>query len=331
VGGPSLHVDYVTPPGGPHLDPLQFAASTLRDTNSDLLLAAGAIAVLPLLGWAVLRRGGWAWEQRLTERLDSYRTFLPWILRLSAGLPLVGAGFGGYDFAPDVHQGLAPGRLLGYLGFLLLLGLFVRPVAAAGLLIYLYALARQPPLPAGSEFIGILAGLLLTGAGRPALDDLLAHAFPSLVPSLAGATRAARWRSPSVEAWLGAVLRGGLGLSLTAAGAEEKLLDPGRALEVVARYHLTSLVPVSPNLWVLGAGLVETSLGLLLLAGILTRPAAVVAFIVLSSTFFGLPDDPVLPHTTLFGAASALVVTGAGRLSVDACRGRRRWPSVAAT
>ncbi len=289
-----------------------------------MLLGGGAVLILGLLALGVLHPPGWAWEQRLRDQLESYRPFLPWILRLSAGLPLVGAGFSGYDFAPDVRAGLVPSHLLAYLGFLILLGLFVRPAAAACLLLYLYALAARPHLAEAAEYLALLGGLCLTGPGRPSLDDLLAHAFPALVPSLAGAPRRRPWRSPAIEPYLGTVLRLGLGASLAAVGIQEKLLDPGRSLAVVAKYHLTSVVPVTPGMWVLGAGLVETALGLLLIAGLLTRPAAVLAFLVLSGTFFGLPDDPVLPHTTLFGAATALVVTGAGRLSLDGLTGRLR-------
>lgn len=43
------------------------------------------------------------------KTLQSYQPYLPWMLRLSVGLPLVGAGFGGYLFSPGVS---AEGRLL---------------------------------------------------------------------------------------------------------------------------------------------------------------------------------------------------------------------------
>jgi hypothetical protein len=37
---------------------------------------------------------------------------------------------------------------------------------------------------------------------------------------------------------------------------------------------------------------------------------------------FGLPDDPVLAHVTLFGMASAVFTLGAGPLSIDWWIGR---------
>jgi uncharacterized membrane protein YphA (DoxX/SURF4 family) len=77
------------------------------------------------------------------------------------------------------------------------------------------------------------------------------------------------------------------------------------------------VVPVSEGAWILGAGLVEFAVGAALVAGLLTRGTAALAFVVLTTTLFGLPDDPVLAHVTLFGLVSAIFTLGAGPLSVD--------------
>jgi uncharacterized membrane protein YphA (DoxX/SURF4 family) len=79
---------------------------------------------------------------------------------------------------------------------------------------------------------------------------------------------------------------------------------------------------VSAGLWVVGAAVVESGLGIVILAGVLTRASAIVAFAVLTLALFGLPDDPVIAHVGLFGLTSVLVVTGGGRWSVDALLGR---------
>jgi uncharacterized membrane protein YphA (DoxX/SURF4 family) len=126
---------------------------------------------------------------------------------------------------------------------------------------------------------------------------------------------------------LALLVRIGLGASFVVAGLSEKLLDPGRASLAVERYDLTRLLPVSEWSWVLGAGIVESALGATLLLGAWTRPAAVLAFAVLSATLFALPDDPVLAHVTLFGACSILAVTGSGRYALDPMLARwsGRW------
>ncbi|ERH11476.1 MAG: hypothetical protein J07HB67_00483, partial [halophilic archaeon J07HB67] len=77
--------------------------------------------------------------------LESYRPYLPWMFRLSVGLPLVGAGFAGYLFSPAVPTSL---RILQVaLGFLLLFGLATRWVAVVGLGAYLWVLATAWPTP----------------------------------------------------------------------------------------------------------------------------------------------------------------------------------------
>lgn len=91
----------------------------------------------------------------------------------------------------------------------------------------------------------------------------------------------------------------------------------------MGKYGLTGVVPVPPELWVVGAGLVETAVGLALVAGAFTRACSAVAILLFTTTLFALPDDPVLAHVSLFGLASVLVVTGAGPYSVDRWLARR--------
>jgi uncharacterized membrane protein YphA (DoxX/SURF4 family) len=63
--------------------------------------------------------------------------------------------------------------------------------------------------------------------------------------------------------------------------------------------------------------IVETALGVAILAGVLTRFSAAVGFAVLTLALFALPDDPVVAHVCLFGLCSALVILGGGRWSLD--------------
>jgi len=66
-----------------------------------------------------------------------------------------------------------------------------------------------------------------------------------------------------------------------------------------------------------GSAFVETSLGLAVVLGVLTRFGAIVAFVVLTQALFALPNDPVIAHVGLFGLSSALVILGGGRWSLD--------------
>jgi uncharacterized membrane protein YphA (DoxX/SURF4 family) len=316
------HVDYVTDGTGDARDALAFAVETLSDPLTAGLFLVGGVAV-------ALFVGGWLWRRPsvpdfdvLRATLAGYRELVPWMLRLAMGLPLVGAGFAGYFFSPVVA---GPGSRLPLivLGFLLLFGLATRVSAAAALALYLAGLASDPTLLLAFEYVGGLAALVLLGGGRPSADHMLeqvAATDGTLYNRVDPVHRlAARFRAVvgPFERYAPTVLRVGTGLTFAYLGVVEKLLDPGRAALVVAKYDLTAVVPVSEGAWILGAGLVELAVGLALVAGAFTRGTGALAFVVLTTTLFGLPDDPVLAHVTLFGLVSAVFTLGAGPLSFD--------------
>jgi uncharacterized membrane protein YphA (DoxX/SURF4 family) len=317
-----LHVDYVTDGPGDARGALAFVVQTLSDPLTAGLFLGGGLAV-------ALAVGAWVWRRPtvpdllvLRETLVGYRDLVPWMLRLAMGLPLVGAGFAGYFFSPLVA---APEFRLAQilLGFLLLFGLATRASAAVTLGLYLLGLSSDPRLLLAFEYVGGLSALVLLGGGRPSADDMLGRVaategtFYNRIDPVHRV--AARFRSAvgPYERYTPTVLRVGTGLTFAYLGVFEKLLDPGRAALVVLKYDLTSVVPVSEGAWILGAGLVELAVGVALVVGLLTRGTAALAFVVLTTTLFGLPDDPVLAHITLFGLVSAIFTLGAGPLSLD--------------
>jgi uncharacterized membrane protein YphA (DoxX/SURF4 family) len=319
--GPArAHVDYVTEDGPPG-SPAELFGAVLTDPFSLALLGVGGLFVAGLAA-GYLRFASSLPDIEVARRtLQSYRPYLPWMLRLSVGLPLVGAGFAGYLFSPNVP---AEARLLQVgIGFCLLFGLATRIVAGIGLVVYLAALAGDPTLLLASEYVAGFLAIVIVGPGQPSADMLLRRLV------VTDGTVASRFRDVSTPGTLlsrlgvddGAapvVLRLFLGANFVYLGVTQKWLEPARAAAVVAKYDLTAVVPVSPELWVFGAGLVEVAVGLAFLSGTFTRGAAAAGFLLLTTTLFGLPDDPVLAHVTLFGLSSTLMVTGSGRFSLDA-------------
>jgi uncharacterized membrane protein YphA (DoxX/SURF4 family) len=164
------------------------------------------------------------------------------------------------------------------------------------------------------DVAGGLAVAALLGPGRPSVDDLLRAAFPRTPGATAGTEDFAAGRYDDL---VPLIVRLGLGGAFAASGIVDKLLSYDRALVAVDKYGLTSVVPVAPEVWVVGAAVVETTLGMAVLLGVATRLSAIVGFAVLSLALFGLADDPVIAHVALFGLASALVILGGGRWSVD--------------
>lgn len=325
------HVDYVGP-GGDHRAPGAFLAEVASDPAALALLAGGAVLSLAAVGLALRARDRVPDLQALRDVLRSYRDLVPWMLRLSVGLPLVGAGFAGYLFTPAIPTGLRLPQVV--LGFLLLLGLATRAAAAAALAGYLATLlvAGAPALLA-FEYVGGLLAIVLVGPGRPSADDMLAAVATrpnTLFHQLDPVHPMAAWwdeRFGDLEAWAPAVVRLPLGLTFLYLGVTQKILDPGPALALVDTLGLPTVGPLTPALWVLGAGLVEAAVGLLLVAGLLARLASSLAFLVLTTTLLALPNDPVLAHVTLFGLSSVVFTWGAGPASLDAWMARSGGPA----
>lgn len=324
----TAHVEYVVDGESGPVDPIEFLAAVVSDPANAAILGAGSVAaVVAVAGY--LRYRPFPRDRRtLVSAIEEYDAYLPWMLRLAVGLPLVGAGFAGYYFSPAVP---VQARVLQVgTGFLLLFGLATRAVAFVGLLAYGVGLASYPELVFAFEFVGGFAGIALLGIGRPSADHLLKRVaeapdtvYGRVDPVHRLANRLGRLLDPHGDA-LPLVVRVPLGLNFAFLGVWEKLAQPGPALDVVAKYGLVDVVPVAPGVWVVGAGLVELGVGIALLFGFFTRATASVAFLTLTLTLFGLPDDPVLAHVTLFGLTSALFVTGGGPLSFDRWLADRR-------
>jgi len=317
----AAHVDYVTEDGGSTLTVVDLLMAVFSAPLNVFLLVAGGVGVtVATLGW--LRYGDHLEDVTVTRRtLRSYQPYLGWLLRLATGLPLMGAGFGGYFFSPVVTT---EARLVQItIAFLLLFGLATRLAALAGLLTYAVGLATHfPTLLLSSEYVAGFLGILVIGPGQPSADLLirrlivtegtLLHRFRDVTTADDVLIRLGIEKSIAPL-----LIRIFLGFNFVYLGVTEKWLDPGRALQVVEKYNLTAVAPVAPEMWVFGAGLGELVVGLCILTGTFTRSAAGAGFLILTTTLFGLPDDPVLAHVTLFGLTSALLITGSGPAAID--------------
>ncbi|GAA0716275.1 putative membrane protein YphA (DoxX/SURF4 family) [Halorubrum trapanicum] len=333
VGAAAAHVDYVTEEPGETVDALGFLLDVLGDPINAAILGGSGVALAAVIAGYLWLRPTVVDVVVLRETLAGYGDLIPWMLRLSVGLPLVGAGFQGYLFAPTLTFDPAANPVLRVffigLGFCLLFGLATRIVSMLGLAAFAAVLAAvDPAVVIAMEYVPVLAALAVLGGGRPSADEMLQalattdgtyYGRIDPVHHLKGFLDA---RAAPLRRYVPTALRVGMGVSFVYLGLIQKLADPGSGLLVVERYDLTSVVPVDPGLWVVGAGLAETAVGVALIAGFFTRGAAAVSFVLFTTTLFGLPDDPVLAHVALFGLASAVFALGAGPLSVDRLIGR---------
>jgi len=100
----------------------------------------------------------------LREKLVGYGDLVPWMLRLAIGLPLVGAGFQGYLFAPTLAFDTGSSPVLRVLfigiGFFILFGLATRIAATVGLIMYAWVLPRRPTaVVIAMEYVPVLVAL----------------------------------------------------------------------------------------------------------------------------------------------------------------------------
>jgi uncharacterized membrane protein YphA (DoxX/SURF4 family) len=241
--------------------------------------------------------------ERMTERMRGYGVYLGWILRLSLGIALIGAGSSGVLVSPaalSASSALSFAQLLA--GFSMLAG-FLLPVAAfATLGLFLAALSGDWSLFGNLDFFALSSAVLMLGSREPGVD----HIFN--LPFLSPLTR---WR-----VFAPVVVRLGTGAAFLFLAIWEKFLNPHMSAAVVELYGLVHIIPVSPAMWVLSAGLIEAAVGFFILIGYRVRLFSAIAFAVVATTFFYFGED-VYAHVTLFGSLSFLFVTQGAKLPAD--------------
>ncbi len=237
----------------------------------------------------------------IKERLMSYHEFVPWILRLSLGIALLGAGTEHVLVSPLLaYPGLAVLEIV--LGFLFLLGFLITPATIVTLGIYVFALSKNIYLIGNLDMFALALSVLVFHSPRPGLDDMLGI---SLLQKIS-----------IKRQYIAPVVRIGLGTAMIYLALFEKILNPHMSALVVSQYHLQQFINVSPAMWVLATGLIEFIIGVCIITGFKTRIASVIAFIVISMTFFYFKES-VTSHITLFGGLSILAIEGGGLWSID--------------
>ena len=326
------HVDYVTDPQAETRDAVGFTVEVLSDPFNAALFGISGLLVAVGLAVYLYVRPTITDIVILREKLAGYGDLVPWMLRLAVGMPLIGAGFEGYLFAPTVTFNVGANPLLRNLfiglGFFTLFGLGTRIVATVGLVTYGWALVTQPAVFLAIEYVPLFLALFLLGGGRPSADDMLLEVASTdgtiygRIDPIHHLKAYLDERTRPLRVYVPVILRVGMGVAFIYLGLIQKLAQPSSGLAVVEKYNLTAVVPVDPGLWVVGAGVTEIAVGVALIAGFFVRGAAATSFLLFTLTLFGLPDDPVLAHVTLFGMASAVFTLGAGPLSFDHWFGR---------
>lgn len=279
-----------------------FLLNPLMDIkNIGLMLGTIAIALLVFYNWhrvPFLKNR----IDYICKRATTYKVFIPWILRLSAGISLIGSGVSEVLISPALTGFSTFATLEILLGFLFITGFLVIPTALASIFLYFLAFQVDHYVIGNLDFFAIVLSLLIVENERPGIDDLIGmpHYSPfkrlkSLVPL---------------------IMRLGIGVSMVYLAIYEKILNPHISEIIVREFGLMNVFPVSPAMWVLSVGIIELVIGTFLIVGFKTRLMSAVAFVVLSGSFFYFGED-VASHITLFGVLAVLFITEGGALSYD--------------
>lgn len=279
-----------------------FIFAAFLDPSHLALMIISACTILAI--WAVLEKSVsfMNWAKHIESRASGYIEYVPLILRIALGILLIGAGFEGKLLSPlvDSLPGLSTVEIVS--GFFLIGGLFTLPISLMISGLYIAAVSMNSYMFGGSEILMIALSILIIGVTKPGLDDLLGI----------------RWGFPKVkwEMWVPVLLRIGIGGSMAFLAIYEKFLNPSASLDVVMKYHMQGFIPVSGDMWVVGAGLVELIVGLAILFGFRVRAFCTITLCILSTSFFFF-NEAIYPHVTLFGGTIVLFILGAGAWSIE--------------
>jgi len=270
-----------------------FLLSALQNPLNVKIISITAVAVFCLV-WLIPKIG---FLRRKLAFIDShassYKDLVPWMARLSLGIALIGAGTSGYLINPVV-QTIDFSQIQIIAGFMLLAGFLNVLVVPVVVYLFVVALLRDWYLVGALDVLVLALILFINDSRRPGVDDIIG------IPDI----KISKWKK-----YIPIIARVGTGFGLLFLALYEKILNPHLSAFVVEATELTSVVPVSPEMWVLSAGVIEVILGVFLIVGYRVRLVSVITFFVLASSFFYFKED-VSSHITLFGITSILFILG---------------------
>ncbi len=264
---------------------------------------------LVLIGYLILNKTilGKRLSLHMKGVFDSYHEFIPWIIRLSLGIALIGAGTAGVLISPIIENTTFH-TLQILLGFFLMAGFLLVPTIFCILGLYLFGLSLDIYLIGNLDFFALALGLLVFHSARPGVDDVL------------GISLLHKIHIPRI--YLAPLLRVGIGGAMIFLALYEKIFNPHFMELVINQYHLTQILPVNAPMWVFSTGAIELAIGIFLVLGLYTRVISIIAIIVISLSFFYF-NESVYSHITLFGTLSILAIENGGLFSLDRWRQKK--------
>lgn len=232
---------------------------------------------------------------------------VPLILGVHVAVPLLVNGVQGSLFSPDNELPGVWANVLGLLQTGVALSLFYGGLTriAAGVLAGLWVsgifIVGLQPMLDNVFFLGFAAFFFVAGRGPISIDRLL---FPRLEPR----PELTRYALPAV--------RVGVGASFIILAFTEKLANVPLGLAFLEQNPLNFAaalgLPVSDELFVIGAGAVELLIGLWLVLGVFVRELVIIAWFPTNITLTLFAWEELIGHLPIYGVMAVLLVWGAG-------------------
>ena len=261
-------------------------------------------------------------EKTIDPYLFSLKKFAHPIARITVGMCLIACGIYSGLFGPELpFVGIFGGAsdimriVFILLGFLAIIGVGGRYIGYVSLLIVVYAFfIRGSYMLTYSNYVGEFCALAILGGGFLSLDHTL---------NISHTKGALKRVTRTLEPYAFLVLRVLFGFSVMFAALFAKLWHSQLALDVISQYHLTLYFHFDPLFTVLGALIIEVSLGIMIMLGIAIRWSALflLFWLTLSLLYFG---ESVWPHIVLAGLALALFCHGYDKYSLEGYILKRR-------
>lgn len=246
---------------------------------------------------------------RLERLLDPFllklKPLAPFVARVTLGICLLASAYNGALFGPELPLADFNPSLASFIqtalylsGVLILLGIWSRSSALLALLVFAFSIAQYGTyMLTYANYVGEILVVLFLGSGLFALES-------------------ASKISKKIESYAFLILRVTFGISVAFAALYAKFIHSNLALETVTQYNLTNFFPFDPLFIVLGAGIIETLIGLFFIIGFEIRHTALffMFWIFLSLLYFG---EAVWPHLVLVGVNVALFFWGYDRLTLQ--------------
>ncbi len=253
-----------------------------------------------------------AFSKKLGSTIEQFRPYSTLLIRLVLGISLICSAAYKSFFGPELPLTQIGSEtvlifILYTCGIAFLLGLHTRFFAALMIIMYaISALTFHAYMVTYINYFGEFFVLFLLGGETYSVDQMVFKEQHKMAKSLDEFGRKYAFT----------ILRITFGLSLIYTAVYVKFLHPELSLQVISKYHLTSVFPFPPLLTVLCAGIIESLIGLLYVLGLLMRWNTIffLLFVTASLFYFG---EAVWPHFILFGIAIGIFLYGYDSFSLS--------------